>query len=520
MKTFLLTAVAALCCAMLMLTSCTDSSDNPVKPDEPTGLADVTILFYGHGGGNLDENVVDNLKQLYQAAPASYKKVNVAVEYKFSTAENLSDTYNFPKAFSDAYKDFGSQTLRFVVNPELGWTAQSSDSQSLYGEPNCRISCPDSLTNFINWAAVRCPAKAYVLVVNDHGLAYMPDSELPEPTALTRGVIFDDGHDSESFTAKSFCRAVANARIRPAAIYFDASEMNNLETLFEVRHLCDYIMASTYDVDYTGGFYHALIDCLAASPANMEQALTNYVATTVANWDYDDADWPNYADLCVTRTAGLDALGEALRAFTDRLCDIYRNGTDEQRRIIDQCTAEAVKVDSYDPIYDAAKYVASFAHKLPDVFDLPFYEQLLDTWNHCIVARNYSSYLTRRHYQVNHSVMLATEGTYVRYYWDDYYDTENGQWSSVLIRSKHYHADGTFDDYLSSNLVFPVAPDWEETLSWEWFATGDWGSTLSATYCQSAFDRIVGWSRWLSLNRQQPPIRSNADFAIPLSEDD
>ena len=48
---------ATLVCGASVFTSCSsDSDDNPViNPDEPQQqLADYTIIYYGHGGGNLD----------------------------------------------------------------------------------------------------------------------------------------------------------------------------------------------------------------------------------------------------------------------------------------------------------------------------------------------------------------------------------------------------------------------------------------------------------------------------------
>ena len=43
--------------AAVTFTACTDRNDNPVTPDtpqQPEELADYTIIYYGHGGGNLD----------------------------------------------------------------------------------------------------------------------------------------------------------------------------------------------------------------------------------------------------------------------------------------------------------------------------------------------------------------------------------------------------------------------------------------------------------------------------------
>jgi hypothetical protein len=46
---------------------------------------------------------------------------------------------------------------------------------------------------------------------------------------------------------------------------------------------------------------------------------------------------------------------------------------------------------------------------------------------------------------------------------------------------------------------------------------GNWGGTLANTYEQLAFDKAVGWSRWLRLNRQWPNIfcPSGLKFELP-----
>ena len=77
MTQWVLAATLTFCCAMMMLTSCTNdaigSTDNPVpvdpEPPAPQELADYTILFYGHGSEpSLDYCIVQNLQQLYAAA--------------------------------------------------------------------------------------------------------------------------------------------------------------------------------------------------------------------------------------------------------------------------------------------------------------------------------------------------------------------------------------------------------------------------------------------------------------------
>ena len=112
MTQWVLAATLTFCCAMMMLTSCTNdaigSTDNPVpvdpEPPAPQELADYTILFYGHGSEpSLDYCIVQNLQQLYAAEAASYNKVRIAAQYKFSS----------PEAFEG-----GVKKLRMMVESE------------------------------------------------------------------------------------------------------------------------------------------------------------------------------------------------------------------------------------------------------------------------------------------------------------------------------------------------------------------------------------------------------------------
>ena len=78
---------SALICTMttVLFASCSSEDRPSATPDaEPSSLADVTIMYYGHGGGNLDIHYMGNIRGMYKAAASSYKNVKIAVEYKFS----------------------------------------------------------------------------------------------------------------------------------------------------------------------------------------------------------------------------------------------------------------------------------------------------------------------------------------------------------------------------------------------------------------------------------------------------
>ena len=151
-----------------------------------------------------------------------------------------------------------------------------------------RISCPDSLTNFINWAAANYPAKKYILVLADHGGGYMPHTDLADAKAPTRALIFDDGYmdggNKKCFSGKSFARALRNANVRIDGIVFYLCLMNNMEFLYEVKDVTDYIACSTYILLGLGGALQTIIDNFAAGQ-DIETALGNFMDATMKSFD-------------------------------------------------------------------------------------------------------------------------------------------------------------------------------------------------------------------------------------------
>ena len=139
--------------------------------------------------------------------------------------------------------------------------------------------------------------------------------------------------------------------------------MNNMEFLYDVKDVTDYIASSTYLMWAAGGAFGSLVDNMAEGK-DTKTALSNFVDATVDSWDAafynpENPENPVYYDLTLTETKRLDDLAPVLKEFTDRLVNTYQNGTDEQRAAIDECTANAVKVDNTEPFYDMAKYMKS-----------------------------------------------------------------------------------------------------------------------------------------------------------------
>lgn len=487
--------IAGLFCAMttMLFTGCSSDNDDNPTTDPTKESVDYTVIFYGQGGENLDMQIMDNISQFFLADASSYKKVNVVGQYKFSTAENLMEN-----SLSEDYASkFGSKTYRFVCNSKVEYQEAWMDDVNIYGADNCDCTNPDSLANFINWAARVCPAKNYVLIFSDHGGGYMPHDDLPYQPA-TRGLIYDDGNDKSHFTVTSLTSALRAAGIRPQVIYMDACLMNTVEYQFELKDLCDYYVASTFCVPGVGGDYTTLVNSLATT--DIEKALTALVNSDIARWGDEEFNGSDimriFNDQTVTRTAKLNDFGIALKAFSDKLVAAYRSGDQTVVNAIDECTKVAFKVERERPTYDLIDYVNAICDALPAVFPATLRSQVNDAFQACVVKAGCSETLANKELSVELSVLIGFDNTYV------YNGQALGEQGEVTDAIKYFYADGR------SLLLKPAYPDFK--------VENTWGSTFGATYKQLAFDKAVGWSRWIETNKQMPcqnsPLEWSVDF--------
>lgn len=210
------------------------NSPEPKQPDpepepepQPKEMPEYTILFYGHGGANLDLAILDNVNQFFYAKKENLNKVNIAVQYKFSSAESLLT--NFGETISDLSEgyDISAEELAEEVSLKtmrLGfdgddvselecdvenynwtypmWSGVIPDERNYLDDENVDFGDPGNLVDFIKWGVENYPAKKYILLLSDHGGGYAPYDDIPAKT-LSKGLIYDDGTPDNSARGKS-----------------------------------------------------------------------------------------------------------------------------------------------------------------------------------------------------------------------------------------------------------------------------------------------------------------------------
>lgn len=513
--------LAAILTCGLMLTACSKDdnatgNDYVIKPETPVEK-DFTIIYYGNGGGNLDASILWNMCQMYEADESSYDKVNIVVQYKHS--QNIEDGEDriayIEKEVIPGFKFEKGTTYRFAVDPEKYYSKERPQMQftddNIYGGKGNKVDIgqADTLCNYIKWAVKNYPAKQYVLVLSDHGGGYMPNDDLPESltkktTASTRGIVYDDSYKSKygysHLSVTGLTRAIREAGIKPALIYFDACLMNNLEYKFELKDLTSYIMASTYLTPGAGGTYGPFINALAKKGATPE-AFADYYDALHKYWSDGNFKFPVYNDNSVTRTDRLDAVGTTLRDFVDCLTDVYQNGESTVRNQIDNITSKVYKVASSNPYYDMENFLDYMSNskevsndKLNDAADAA-----LEAIRDALVWTTGAKY-TYENYLPGPSVLMAQEGYFTYLYYE-----RDATGKNVLIGKTDYSWDGTTSTYTWDSTNQKFVDDDND---------GTWGSTGANTYEKLKFDQATGWSRWLKLNKQEPNLLS------PTTNDD
>ena len=509
----------------LLMASCTVSdnpSDTPITPPEKE-QAEYTLLFYGMGGGSnsggsvLDGDIVaGNINDMIQAYGDFADKGNVVISYKFSPAfaDSVYSQYTLAdtpvEAGQKSFADYKGQTYRFALEKGKN-IIESFANDKVYGPMESDYANPDSLTNFINWAVKEYPAKKYILVLSDHGGGYMPHYDLQYNK--TRDIMNEATYGT-SFSVHSLKYALQRANVHFDALYFDACLMNSLEYLYELKNQTDYFIASTFLVPGVGGDYQALLELLGSND-NLESALSQYPDRLVKFWDYYNCG--NYNDVTVTRSSMLDAYGSVLKEFTSSLCDLYQNGTEDEKYIIESVTRNwTFRVLNSTSSYLLKNYVDDILSLLDDSFPQDLYYRYQSAHDNTIVSTATSPYFTRHDFAIDHSVLMGADGGYSKVGWS----INEELWRLEPWYLRIYEKDGNYSSYYDfeeselkeSEDVYDIS-DYLAAHQDDAFR-GSWPSTFADTYCTLEFSKVTGWDRWLLTCQVHPFALSFADYEL------
>jgi len=245
-----------------------DTDDTGTEPTDDTGttepdadLPEWTFLVYIVGDNNLEEYVIHDLNEL--EAGGSSERVNVLVQ-----ADRA-------EGYDDSDGDW-TGTRRYRITGDDDLEVVSSAVVEDMGELDMGI--PETLSDFLLWAAETAPAQHYFLSLWNHGDGWYATSAPPPPPSI--------GTDDETGNSLSIAEGDLAAGLQPFVaqhgkidvLAFDACYMGYWEVAHSLIPHADAMVASQAWVGGEGLNYDRALQMLVADPTSTPRELAAKMA--------------------------------------------------------------------------------------------------------------------------------------------------------------------------------------------------------------------------------------------------
>lgn len=191
---------------------------------------------------------------------------------------------------------------------------------------------PETLLDFIRWAAQTCPARRYALVLWSHGSGWEPSEieriarEARPKVPITDGELRQRGSDSEArqtFFSSSLRSMLSKDTPADRAIAFDDGSGHALDTLELGRVAAEAHQILGQPIDLLG-----MNACQMASAEVAYQLRGNAQLYIASQEDMPAQSWP-YDDILTRLGAAPDMPAEALaQLIVERYCSCFRDNPD------------------------------------------------------------------------------------------------------------------------------------------------------------------------------------------------
>lgn len=208
-------------------------------------------------------------KEIIQPAPV---KKNMTVVVYMAAENSLSGYYNSDLEEMIQAADQIPQDCNFVVYVDSStlpaiYLINAQQGKVEYQTLNEENSCiPEIFEKNIREIVKAFPAEHYGLVMWSHGSGWIPAAKAPGKPNKTIGI---DNNQNSPFSNRGSELEIPDMRIALEHvgvqwdyILFDACFMQCVETVYELRNVADYIIASPAEIPGNGAPYHKIMDCL------------------------------------------------------------------------------------------------------------------------------------------------------------------------------------------------------------------------------------------------------------------
>lgn len=297
-----------------------------------------TVLVYMNADNDLEMYGVQDVNEM-EAVPAS-DQVAVAVQMDRSPVNDTSqDDWSGAKRFQICHDDDRNVMSSLTTSPIFEDMGPTDMGQ------------PETLRNFISWGKTHFPAEHYMLIIWNHGSGWR--SRMATADVATRGVSFDDTSGTYISTVDLPSALATSPPLD--MVSFDASLMQMMEIVYEMRSTCDYIVGSEESPPGAGYAYDTWLSDLVGNPSMAPRQLGITMAQRTLEY-YGTASDITHS---VIDVAGLSQLATALDAFAGTL---IANASSQSVPLSKaRSEAESFKYYEYKDLYHYAALVKQYA---------------------------------------------------------------------------------------------------------------------------------------------------------------
>ena len=225
------------------------------------------------------------------------------------------------------------QTSAVMLEIYYDRNKRSSQTKTLKTYDDFNAGDPAKVRQLLADAAQLAPARNYGLIIGCHGKAWVPASSGAIPRSLSLGTAEDDvwkrvpgakmtrsfGDLGYELDITELAAALEALSFRFDYLIFDDCFMANIETLYDLRHALDYIVASPCEVMGDGFPYERIIPHLFEANG----VLSGLEKSCWEFWNLYENEWQNTVGreqsgcISLAVTSELDALAAEMRRVTE-----------------------------------------------------------------------------------------------------------------------------------------------------------------------------------------------------------
>lgn len=251
-----------LCAAWAVLTVVCGCEERLPAPDKT--MAEKTFIIYSCGHNNLSTDLLRDIEDICSTSPYTVMGSKYRVLVFSHRAKGNSWNIACDPVLMQVHRNAAGEVVRDTVKTWLSaYDADGKLKEDFYTGSDTR-----TLKEVLDIIKTQFPSKEYGLLFSSHGTGWLPYNYYATGTfTKTMGADYTGagsmGVPSE-MEVTDFARTIRESGLKFSYMLLDACFMGGVETAYEFRDICDYIMASPTEI-WSGGFmYSTMLDHLFA----------------------------------------------------------------------------------------------------------------------------------------------------------------------------------------------------------------------------------------------------------------